>query len=63
MCAGKAITDKKILAKERLFSKTVVNQKASFEVKIEKTDCMVIVILTTPLKLCAITRDNTVRYY
>ena len=46
-----------------MFSKTIVNQKTSFEVKIEKTDCMVIVILTTPRKLRAITRDNMVRYY
>ena len=46
-----------------MFSKTIVNQKTSFKVKIEKTDCMVIVILTTPRKLRAITRDNMVRYY
>ena len=52
-----------MLAKERMFSKTIVNQKTSFEVKIEKTDCMVIVILSAPRKLCAITRDNKVRYY
>ena len=52
-----------MLAKERMFSKTIVNQKTSFEVKIEKTDCVVIVILTTPYKLRAITRDNMVRCY
>ena len=31
--------------------------------KLKKTDCMVIVILTTPHRLRAITRDNMVRYY